>query len=271
MDELIKVLYVDNEKASADKFCRLFNKSTGYDVTLAGTGEEVLALLLEECPFRLVMADFRLPGISGVELLQQVSEKWPDSIRIVLASYADAGETVEAINQGQIYKFIAKPWNAEELQTSLRAVLKNQDLQQENAHLSQELQTKNAELKAVNENLEKLVEQRTEALEIRNRVLQISQGVLDVLPVAVLGIDGSGMIVQCNDFARDLFPAGFMGPLGNTCQNVFPPEINRTIDSFAEQRTASGQVTIKNKDYQLELRRLDASLSEGLVLVLIPK
>ncbi len=139
-----------------------------------------------------------------------------------------------------------------------------QKLKQENLRLS-------AELQETKDNLDRLVSKRVEILEIRNSILQVSQGVLDVLPVVVLGIDPEQMIVHCNEYARDLFPYGGMGPLGNDRSDVFSPAINKLIDRLKEERNPKAEVEIGQLKFRGEVRRLHETLSQGVVLVLIPE
>ncbi|MBL0061320.1 MAG: response regulator [bacterium] len=70
---------------------------------------------MEQQEIQLVVSDFRMPQMDGCELFQIVSERWPDTIRIILSGYADIKAVVSAINEGQIYKFVSKPWNNAEL------------------------------------------------------------------------------------------------------------------------------------------------------------
>jgi FixJ family two-component response regulator len=270
MAEMIKILYVDADENARKAFCQLFVADEGYEISVAESAAAGL-MVLEEQSARLVVADFCIPEMDGVQFLIKVCEKWPDTLRIVLAGYADTDSVVEAINQGQIYKFVPKPWNDEELKSTILTILQHQDLQQENARLHKELQIKNTQLEAINENLEQMVAQRTGALEIRNKVLKIAQGVLDVLPVAVFGIDAEQMIVQCNDFACELFPAGFMGPLGRDRHDVFPDEVNRVVDLIEADHTPSVLVAVKKRNYRVEVRRLDETLTQGIVLLMIPE
>ena len=271
MAEEIKILCVDDERNVLKSLRRLFMDEENYEILLAESGEEGLEILAEQEGIRLVVSDYRMPGMNGVEFLARVCEKWPDTIRIVLSGYADTAAVVEAINLGQIYKFIPKPWNDEELKSAISAALQHQDLQQQNKRLNEELQKKNRELREINENLEHLVEQRTEALEIRNRVLQIAQGVLDVLPVVVFGIDPEQVIVQCNEYGRELFPYSGVGPLGNDRNEVFSKEINELIDRVKTEPAPGARVKLHSHDYRAEVRRLSLSLSQGVVLVLIPE
>jgi len=271
MAEVIKILCVDDERNVLKALVRLFAFEEGYEIFTAESGEEGLDILEEEKDIQLVVSDYRMPGMNGVDFLAKVCELYPDTVRMVLSGYADTAAVVEAINLGQIFKFIPKPWNDDELKATFGMALQHQTLQRQNVQLNAELQNKNRELEETNENLEKLVAQRTEAIEIRNRVLQIAQGVLDVLPVAVFGIDPEQMIVQCNDFARELFNCGGLGMLGSDRREVFPEEINQLLDRLATERTPRSDLKIHTQRYRAEARRLQETLSQGSVLVLIPE
>lgn len=270
MPQQVKILCVDDERYVLKALRRLFIDEDSFRVLVAESGDEGLSILESEQNIRLVISDYRMPGMNGVEFLSRVCESWPEIIRMVLSGYADTGAVVEAINRGQIYKFIPKPWNDEELLSTVAAALQHQELQWENRQLNHELQQKNRELQDINDRLEELVTRRTEALEIRNRVLQVSQGVLDVLPIVVFGIDPEQMIVHCNEYARELFPFEGLGPLGNDCRDVFPEEINALIDRLEYERLPCAEICIQNRRFRGEVRRLHDTLAQGMVLVLIP-
>jgi two-component system NtrC family sensor kinase len=268
---MIKILCVDDERNVLKALRRLFMDEDSYEIFIAESGAEGLKILEEEGNIRMVISDYRMPEMTGVEFLHQVNERWPETMRIVLSGYADTVAVVEAINEGQIYKFIPKPWNDEELLSTIASALLHQELQWENRMLNEELQKKNNELQRVNDNLEELVIKRTEALDIRNRVLQVSQGVLDVLPVVVFGIDPEDLIVHCNEYARDLFPYGGIGPLGNERQDVFSPEINALIDRLKVERVPKAMIEVHKQKFRGEVRRLHETQMQGAVLVLIPE
>lgn len=270
MDEMIKILCVDDERNVLKSLRRLFMDEDDYEILLAESGEEGLEILAEEEDVRLVVSDYRMPGMNGVDFLSKVYESWPDTIRIVLSGYADTAAVVEAINLGRIYKFIPKPWNDEELKSTMAMALQHQELKVQNNRLNDELQKKNDELQEMNENLEEMVKKRTEALEIRNRVLAVSQGVLDVLPIAVFGIDPEQMIAQCNDMGQDLFPVGGLGPLGNGRNEVFTPELNALVDRLGDERSVGDVINIKSANYRAEVRRIDSFTAKGVVVALIP-
>lgn len=271
MSGMIKILCVDDERNVLRALRRLFMDEDNYEIFVAESGAEGLEILAAEGDIRMVISDYRMPEMTGVEFLRQVNERWPTTMRIVLSGYADTASVVEAINEGKIYKFVPKPWNDEELLSTISSALQHQDLQWENRLLNEELRKKNAELQEVNDNLEELVIRRTEALDIRNRVLQVSQGVLDVLPVVVFGIDPEDLIVHCNEYARDLFPYGGIGPLGHLRQEVFPPEINALIDRLEHERIPKAMIEVHKQRFRGEVRRLHETRLQGAVLVLIPE
>lgn len=271
MQEMIKILCVDDESNVLKALRRLFMDEDNYELFVAESGGEGLDILKKEGDIRMVISDYRMPEMTGVEFLRQVNERWPETMRIVLSGYADTAAVVEAINEGQIYKFIPKPWNDEELLSTISAALDHQALQWENKKLGEELQKKNIELHEVNESLEEQVIKRTEALDIRNRILQVSQGVLDVLPIVVFGIDPEDLIVHCNEYARELFPHGGMGPLGNERKDVFPDEINELIDRLEHERLPQAMIELHNQKFRGEVRPLHDTQLQGIVLALIPE
>ncbi len=270
MAEITKVLCVDDERNVLKALRRLFMDEEDYEIIIAESGEEGLEILRNDDEISLVISDYRMPGMNGVDFLSKVYEGWPDTVRIVLSGYADTAAVVEAINLGRIYKFIPKPWNDEELKSNVAVALQHRELKLQNDRLNEELHQKNIELQEMNDNLEKKVKQRTEALEIRNRVLAVSQGVLDVLPIAVFGIDPEQMIAQCNDMGQDLFPVGVMGPLGNSRADVFSPELNLLVDSLGDQASVDGETSVKGGKYRVAVRRIDSFTAEGVVVGLIP-
>ncbi len=90
-----------------------------FEVHTAQGGSEALAILRQH-PVHVIMTDQRMPQMTGVELLRQARGELPEAIRIVFTGYADIKAVVDAINQGQIYRYLTKPWDPEELVEVLR-------------------------------------------------------------------------------------------------------------------------------------------------------
>jgi LytS/YehU family sensor histidine kinase len=127
-----KILYIDDEADNLFPFRAVFRRY--YNVFTANSGEEALKLLKKQS-FDLVISDQRMPGMTGVELLQEVRRLYPDTIRMVMTGYSDMQTIIDAINQGNIYYYIAKPWNAEELKVVLDNALEAIELRRRNQQL----------------------------------------------------------------------------------------------------------------------------------------
>jgi serine/threonine-protein kinase len=89
-----------------------------YDVTTVVGGEAALAAI-KESPFHVIVSDQRMPGITGVELLRQARTLAPNAVRLLLTGYTDLAALVGSINQGEIFKFVMKPWDNDELKKSI--------------------------------------------------------------------------------------------------------------------------------------------------------
>ncbi|MEA2102015.1 MAG: response regulator, partial [Thermodesulfobacteriota bacterium] len=119
MGDEISILCVDDEENVLKSLKRIFMDEEDYTIFTAICGQDGLDILEETPDIQIIVADYRMPGMNGVEFLQKVYEKWPDTIRIVLSGYADTASIVDAINKGHIYKFIPKPWNDDELMVTI--------------------------------------------------------------------------------------------------------------------------------------------------------
>ena len=145
MAETIKLLCVDDERNVLRALERIF-MDDDYEILTAISGEDGLAVLADNSDVQVVVSDFRMPGMNGVEFLRQVCEKYPDTVRIVLSGYADTGAVVSAINEGQIYKFVSKPWSDEELRQTVAKAVEAFSLHRQNRALAEELETLKREM-----------------------------------------------------------------------------------------------------------------------------
>lgn len=158
-----RVLLVDDEESILNSLRRLL-RSQPYDVLLATSGAQALDLLAQQ-PVDLVISDARMPGMDGATLLAQVRERFPGTLRIMLTGYADPSAIIKAINDGQIHRYISKPWNDEELLLILRQALEHQHSERERQRLERLARAQNAQLKQLNSALEKHVAARTAELQ----------------------------------------------------------------------------------------------------------
>ena len=160
------LLAVDDEPNILAALRRLF-RATGWRILTAGHADEALALLGTE-PVDAVLSDMRMPGMDGVQLLERVSQGWPHTARLLLTGQADLGSTIAAINRGRLHRYIAKPWNDDELMLTLRQVAERQQLEAEKQALERLTLRQNDELKALNAGLEARVALRTQELAAAN-------------------------------------------------------------------------------------------------------
>ncbi len=166
------VLCVDDEAGILSALKRLL-RPTGYRVLTANSAAAGLELLTRET-VDLVISDMRMPEMDGAQFLEQVRERWPDTIRLLLTGYADMTSTIHAINRGQIYRYIAKPWNDDELPLIIREALERRRLLSENARLQALTLAQNEQLHELNESLERKVVERTGELAQVNSFLNLA-------------------------------------------------------------------------------------------------
>ena len=164
------ILFVDDEKNVLRSLERLFRKE-GYDILTANSGEEGLRKL-DGRQISVIVSDQRMPKMTGSEFLRRSKKLSPDTIRIMLTGYSDIDATMDAINKGEVYRFIIKPWDDEEIKLIIRDALRYYELIDENKRLFKLTQEQNAELRDLNQNLEKKVEERTQEIHLKNKKLE---------------------------------------------------------------------------------------------------
>ena len=157
------ILLVDDEESILNSLRRLL-RGQPYDVLLAGSGAQALDIMAAQ-PIDLIMTDARMPGMDGAMLLAETHRLYPGTTRILLTGYADISMMIKAINEGQIHRYISKPWNDEEMLLILRQSLEFQHSERERVRLERLTRDQNEQLKALNATLEKRVEARTSELQ----------------------------------------------------------------------------------------------------------
>ncbi len=130
-----KILLVDDESNVLRAITRLLK---GYDITALTSAEEAL-LIAKEVKFDLVISDFRMPGMNGVEFLIKLIVIQPQIIRMILTGYADLESAQTAINEAGVYRFINKPWNNIEITNAVKSGLEHQRILLENRQLADQV------------------------------------------------------------------------------------------------------------------------------------
>jgi response regulator RpfG family c-di-GMP phosphodiesterase len=175
------LLLVDDEKAITKALHRLFRKE-GYQILTADSGPEGLELLRNhDMPVSMIISDQRMPEMSGAQFLENAKAICPQAIRYLLTGYSDMDAVIQAVNKGEIQRYLTKPWNDDDLVLQVRQSLEHYELQFENKRLTELTVVQNAKLNELNKNLEQKVADRTrqvieqnKALEKANRMLEAS-------------------------------------------------------------------------------------------------
>lgn len=163
------LLLVDDEPSVLNALRRLF-RSPGYRVLQATSGAEGLELLRSQA-VDLVISDMRMPEMNGAQFLAAVRQHDPGVVRMLLTGYSEVSATIAAINQGEIHRYIAKPWDDQALLLTVSEALARRTLEQENARLVALTRQQNEALRDLNQNLEARVQARTAELEQVNAML----------------------------------------------------------------------------------------------------
>lgn len=121
-----KMLVVDDEPDNLDLLYRTFRRD--FNVLRAESGVHALEVLAKEGEVAVIISDQRMPEMKGTEFLSKTVPKFPDTVRIILTGFTDVEDLVEAINSGQVYKYITKPWDPNELKTVVQRAADTYDL-----------------------------------------------------------------------------------------------------------------------------------------------
>lgn len=117
---MISILYVDDDADNLIVFEALCAED--FDVVTASSGAEALEILRSR-EIAVLLADQRMPEMTGVELAERAAQEHPDAVRILITAYSDLSEAIDAINRGKVRSYLRKPWDADELKAVLREAL----------------------------------------------------------------------------------------------------------------------------------------------------
>ncbi len=131
-----KILYVDDEVHNLNAFKASFRRD--YEVFTAISAAEGRKIL-EENEIHVIITDQRMPEATGIEFLESILEKYPDPPRILLTGYADISAVIDAINKGSVFKYVQKPWDEEELRTTINSALEMYLLNKQKEELTEKL------------------------------------------------------------------------------------------------------------------------------------
>ncbi|MBD2194227.1 MULTISPECIES: response regulator [Calothrix] len=137
----LKILVVDDEPDNLDLLYRTFRRD--FQVLKADSGMNALQMLAAEGEVAVIISDQRMPEMKGTEFLSKTVPQFPDTVRIILTGFTDIEDLVEAINAGQVYKYITKPWDPGELKAVVQRAAETYDLLKQR---TEELRCANAQM-----------------------------------------------------------------------------------------------------------------------------
>jgi response regulator RpfG family c-di-GMP phosphodiesterase len=141
----IGILYVDDEVNNLTAFKATFRRY--YNIFTAPSADEGRKVLDENsADIEIIITDQRMPGITGVEFLTSIIDKYPEPIRILLTGYSDIQAVIDAVNKGNIYQYVSKPWEEQHLKVIIEKAYEVFRLRAENKELIKSLLRANEQL-----------------------------------------------------------------------------------------------------------------------------
>jgi len=157
-----RVLIVDDDELILRALSRILEAS-GYETRCYLTPEEALTRIESDAP-TVIISDYMMPGMDGVSFLKQARSRSPNAVRILCTAAEDFRVALQAVNAGEVYRIISKPWHQQELVATIAQAAESARLRRENERLTAEVQRQNGQLREINLRLEEMVRARTQAL-----------------------------------------------------------------------------------------------------------
>jgi response regulator RpfG family c-di-GMP phosphodiesterase len=140
------ILYVDDEIHNLNAFEASYRRL--FNVYTADSAEKAIVLLQKE-DIHIIITDQRMPKMTGVQFLASILPTHPHPIRMILTAFSDVDAVIDAINKGQVYRFIQKPWNEDNLRIDIEKAAELYNLRKENRELTQKLVMANQQLEFI--------------------------------------------------------------------------------------------------------------------------
>lgn len=192
IDSPVRLLFVDDEENILRAIKRLLRKEP-WDMAFVKSGQEALEMFDSKGPYDIVVSDYRMPGMSGVDLLKEIRFRYPSTVRMILSSYTDAEIVLDAINKGFVYKFLTKSSDDGILRQTLADVVEAIELRRRNRELAAEVDAQEDEIAAI----ESLVAD-LDVFDPEAGSEELARQVFEFLPVAVLVLSTNGEVTMMN-------------------------------------------------------------------------
>ena len=195
-----KIVVVDDERIVTSAFKTLLKVEGFSDAHFFNSPKDALTFLKDNQP-DLVISDFLMPEMNGLEFLSEVKKLYPEVSKILLTGYADKENAIKAINEIGLYRYIEKPWNNDDLIINIKNGIERSYLLSELRQKIFELEDAKKELEKYSHNLEQIVEERTADLKQSNAKLE---GIFNYCADGIVIINEDGIIEQVNPACETL-------------------------------------------------------------------
>lgn len=258
----INALFLDDEQNVLNSIARIFANES-YGVAIANNSRDAMEILAREKNIKVVLSDQRMPDVTGVEFLHRVKAQYPDIVRILFTAYVDATATEQAINISEVFRFMNKPWNPEELKSAVVGAMYHYNLVKENRRLFEATRAKNEELMVANSKLKVLYDiQREFSSTLSHELRTPLASIKAAIDIVISGTAGEATAEQKDFLSRAKDNVDRLNRLINNILDLAhleagknpltlkPGDINETIRKVVESQEALA----RSKQLYLKMR-----------------
>ena len=258
--DVYNLLIVDDELEITKSIVRQFRKK--YKVFSATSAKEALEIMENE-HIQVILSDQRMPEMTGVDFFSIIKDKYPDALKLLLTGYSDIVAVIGAINEGQVFRYITKPWNPEELESILKEAFEKYELitnnrrlmrslNEANLFLEHKVKARTAELESVNERLTELNKEKNRYIGMVAHDLRNPIGTAEAF---------SGLLIEDYDTLAKTEHLEFLGFINQSCNF----SLNLIEDFLDISKIEAGifDLNLTNQDY-ISFIRNNVKLNEKL-------
>ena len=240
----LHVMFIDDEQNILNSIKRSLRKEP-YHLIIMNNATEALDYLKDH-QVEVIISDQRMPEMTGIELFKQIKRQWPQTYRILLSGYTEVDTIIKAINDGEIYKFITKPWNELELKVHIQRALEQFMLQAEVKCMEHTVALQNEELLKLNNQLEARASDAVFGL-------STTQELVDDIDAGIILIDSNSMIVNCNKIAKTIFESN-QSVIGMNYNSLLDIQLCEYINDFNDSNKSHSAFNFQYQKQALQIK-----------------